>query len=336
MAIQENGSGRFLTDSSASLMNPNVGREGMPFLSPESVQKPLRKRLLLNGQGQGAANLFDRLVADHDIVGAVCTTKEGDPLREKIVEHNTNNPDSPIPVIDLGKVNTQAAQGQMRELRPDLGVAFYLQKELKPETFSIPEYGTLNIHYSLLPERQGRTAMEWAIRDGDEKLGATVFLMSRKVDAGPIVAQMSYDNPGVKSQGRLYNEHLSEFVDLTLDAVNTMALAIDARRSATDKKPKLPVKAQIPEEMTYQEPITRNDLFVDFAQMDAVTIRNYMNAGGPRATALLEGKLYRIEKPTIIPGPTLQPGRIVEATQDTKIVETRSGTIHIGKAEEIT
>ena len=52
-----------------------------------------------------------------------------------------------------------------------------------------PKYGTLNIHYSLLPKYRGASPVQSAILNGDTETGVTIQKMVKKLDAGPIIAQ---------------------------------------------------------------------------------------------------------------------------------------------------
>ncbi len=334
MAIQENGSGKFLTDSGASFMNPNTGREGMPFLSPELVQKPPKLKILLNGQGEGAAMLMDKAIADgHEIVGVVATIKglkEGnpDPLRAKAMEAG-------IPIVNLGDINNKkpdderfiAAKEKMKGWDADLGVGFYLQAIMDTETINIPKYGTMNTHYSRLPDNRGRDAMNRSVMNGED-IGISTFMMNEIVDGGDIVDQATFPNPGDKSQGALYYQHVEDFVDFVSCSINKMAVGIDEHRK---NGAPLPVSPQDHAKATEYPPLTTAELFIDFTKINAITARNYMNAGGPGATAIIEGDVYKVAKPDIKQGPPLQPGRVVELTPDSATVEALQGIVTIGR-----
>jgi methionyl-tRNA formyltransferase len=68
---------------------------------------------------------------------------------------------------------------------------------IMPERFiEIPKYGTLNMHYSLLPRWRGATPTEAAILAGDTDTGVTIQKMVYALDAGPIIAQQSHTLTG--------------------------------------------------------------------------------------------------------------------------------------------
>lgn len=53
----------------------------------------------------------------------------------------------------------------------------------------LPTYGTLNVHFSLLPLYRGPTPVESQILAGATETGITIMLMDEKVDHGPILMQ---------------------------------------------------------------------------------------------------------------------------------------------------
>ncbi len=60
---------------------------------------------------------------------------------------------------------------------------------LKKDILDIPQYGTLNVHTSLLPKYRGASPIESALKAGDEITGSTIMLMDEKMDHGPIITQ---------------------------------------------------------------------------------------------------------------------------------------------------
>ncbi len=65
-----------------------------------------------------------------------------------------------------------------------------------PETLiNTPKYGTLNVHYSLLPKYRGATPVESAILNGDLETGVSIQKMSFRLDTGPILASEKFSVP---------------------------------------------------------------------------------------------------------------------------------------------
>ncbi|MCB9809301.1 methionyl-tRNA formyltransferase [Candidatus Nomurabacteria bacterium] len=71
----------------------------------------------------------------------------------------------------------------------DLFIVIAYGKIIPQRIIDIPTYGTLNVHYSLLPRWRGATPTEAAILHGDIETGVTIQQMRFKLDSGPSIAQ---------------------------------------------------------------------------------------------------------------------------------------------------
>ncbi|MGX7679575.1 methionyl-tRNA formyltransferase [Jatrophihabitans sp. DSM 45814] len=57
---------------------------------------------------------------------------------------------------------------------------------LREPTLSLPRYGWVNLHFSLLPAWRGAAPVQHAVLRGDEFTGATTFLIGPGLDDGPV------------------------------------------------------------------------------------------------------------------------------------------------------
>ena len=96
-----------------------------------------------------------------------------------------------IPIIEVDDFLNPAFIKTMKSLEVDIFiiVAFRILPE---EIFSIPKYGTVNLHASLLPKYRGSAPIHHAILNGETKTGITTFQINDKVDAGSIYLQEEY------------------------------------------------------------------------------------------------------------------------------------------------
>lgn len=62
-------------------------------------------------------------------------------------------------------------------------------KILSGSLLSLPKYGTLNVHPSLLPKLRGASPIRSAILENMRETGVSIMLMDEEIDHGPIVAQ---------------------------------------------------------------------------------------------------------------------------------------------------
>jgi len=69
----------------------------------------------------------------------------------------------------------------------DLFVVVAYGKILPQALIDMPRYGTINVHYSLLPKYRGATPVESAILTGEETTGISIQQMVFKLDSGPLL-----------------------------------------------------------------------------------------------------------------------------------------------------
>lgn len=77
---------------------------------------------------------------------------------------------------------------QLSETQWDLFVVVAYGKIMPQRVIDLPKYGTINVHYSLLPKYRGATPTESAILNGDAVTGVTIQQMVYKLDGGNILA----------------------------------------------------------------------------------------------------------------------------------------------------
>ena len=69
-----------------------------------------------------------------------------------------------------------------------------------PKTFfTIPKWGTYNIHFSLLPKYRGASPIQSAILAGEKQTGITLQIINEKMDAGDVILQSSFDIRDLKA-----------------------------------------------------------------------------------------------------------------------------------------
>lgn len=65
-------------------------------------------------------------------------------------------------------------------------VAFRMLPEV---VWEMPEYGTFNLHASLLPQYRGAAPINWAIINGEKETGITTFFIEKEIDTGNVLFQ---------------------------------------------------------------------------------------------------------------------------------------------------
>jgi len=74
-----------------------------------------------------------------------------------------------------------------------LAVVVAYGKIIPEKIINLPAFGSINVHYSLLPKYRGASPVETAILNGERETGITIQKMAYKMDAGDIIAQEHTD-----------------------------------------------------------------------------------------------------------------------------------------------
>ena len=80
---------------------------------------------------------------------------------------------------------------------------------LPPNVFTIPQFGSFNLHGSYLPKYRGAAPIQWALINGETETGLTTFKLAEKVDTGNIYLQKKVEIFNEDSLGTLH-DRLSE------------------------------------------------------------------------------------------------------------------------------
>jgi len=129
--------------------------------------------------------------AGHEIVGAISRTDKPagrgrvvaePPVKQAAREHG-------IPVFQPRRVRDQEFIAVLRELRPDAIIVAAYGQILPLEILTLPRFGCINIHASLLPSYRGAAPINWAIINNDRETGVTIMQMDEGMDTGAVLMQ---------------------------------------------------------------------------------------------------------------------------------------------------
>lgn len=94
-----------------------------------------------------------------------------------------------LPVYQTANTGAGDFIKKITGLKPDLFVTASFGQILPREVLEIPKKYPINIHASLLPKYRGAAPINWAIINGEKNTGITIFKMTEKMDAGPVILE---------------------------------------------------------------------------------------------------------------------------------------------------
>lgn len=92
-----------------------------------------------------------------------------------------------IPVFQPVRVKDKESVEVLRSYEADIFVVAAFGQIVSEEILSMPKYGCVNIHASLLPKYRGAGPIQWAIINGEEKTGVTIMQMDKGIDTGDML-----------------------------------------------------------------------------------------------------------------------------------------------------
>ncbi len=148
--------------------------------------------------------------------------------------------------------NAQELVNFIKKINPEMAVVAYYGQKIPNEVISIPKYGILNIHPSLLPEYPGSSPVAYAIMDGRKETGVTIIKMNEKFDAGEIVVQEKEEIKNTDVPEDLYERLFSRGAELLIKILPDYL------------KGKIKLKAQGKRTTAYAKRLTREDGKIDW------------------------------------------------------------------------
>lgn len=106
------------------------------------------------------------------------------PVKEFALTHQ-------LPVFQPVKIREKEAVDQLRAYKADIFIVAAFGQILTKEILTMPQYGCVNIHASLLPKYRGAAPIQQAILDGEKETGITIMQMDEGIDTGDILLQQS-------------------------------------------------------------------------------------------------------------------------------------------------
>jgi methionyl-tRNA formyltransferase len=149
-------------------------------------------RIVFFGTPSFALPLLETLIQGSDEVVAVVTQPDREkgrgrkviasPVKEVALKKG-------LSILQPEKVNEVSFQEKLKGFGADLFVVAAYGQILPKTILSLPKYGAMNIHASLLPKYRGSAPIAWAILNGEKKTGITTMRMDEGMDTGDILLQ---------------------------------------------------------------------------------------------------------------------------------------------------
>lgn len=141
-------------------------------------------------------------------------------------------------ILQPTNLKSEAFLKELKSLEANLQVvvAFRMLPEV---VWKMPEYGTFNLHASLLPQYRGAAPINWAVINGEKETGVSTFFIDNKIDTGEMILQEKVSIEPTESAGSLHDKLMTigaALVLKTLEAIRSGNVSTRSQKEAGDLK----------------------------------------------------------------------------------------------------
>lgn len=222
-----------------------------------------------------------------------------------------------IPVLQPVKVREAESVEALRTFGADIFVVAAFGQILPKEILTMPKYGCVNIHASLLPKYRGAAPIQWAVINGEKESGVTIQQMGEGVDTGDILLEKAIMLEPKETGDSLYDKLSKLGAELIVEVL-----------------PKIEKGEVIPRKQeealsTHVGKITKAMGLIDWNKSAEELERLIRGLNSwPSAYTFLRGKTLKVwEAEVIKEKETGTPGNICDVTKTSVIVNTGEGKL---------
>ncbi|HBX66119.1 MAG: methionyl-tRNA formyltransferase [Balneola sp.] len=221
-----------------------------------------------------------------------------------------------LPVIEVENLSSAEFSEQLEALNADLFVVVAF-RILPKSVLQIPKIGSINLHASLLPKYRGAAPIHWAIINGEDETGCTVFFLDEKVDTGNIIAQRKTAITENETTGELYNRLRDMGSELLLKSIHEIDSGSYTLSEQNDSK------------ATPAPKLFRDDCHIDFTN-SAQDVHNKIRGLSPFPTAWANwnGEKFNLYKSRLGRVANIDPGELL-VNDDHLLVGCADGTVEL-------
>jgi len=186
-------------------------------------------RIVFMGTPEFAVASLESLYNSEHAVVAVVTVADKPAGRGKQVQMSDVKKfalEKNLPILQPEKLRSEEFINELRSFNADLFVivAFRMLPEV---VWSMPPLGSINLHGSLLPAYRGAAPINWAIINGEQQTGVTIFFLQHEIDTGKIIRRESIAIGENETAGELHDRMMQVGAKALVSATDEIAAGND-------------------------------------------------------------------------------------------------------------
>lgn len=182
--------------------------------------KPMEIKIVFMGSPDFALPTLQILNERFNVVGVVTQPDRpaGRGRVEQAPEVKILTQELGLPLIQPTSLKESSALEQLKDWAPDVIVVAAFGQILRENVLTLPTYGCVNVHASLLPRWRGAAPVQAAILH-DDVTGVTIMKMDEGLDTGPILSQREIPITPEMTAGALFDKLAHMGADLLAETL---------------------------------------------------------------------------------------------------------------------
>lgn len=182
-------------------------------------------RIVFMGTPEFAVKSLEAILdAEYNVVGVITAPDRpagrGRKLRESAVKEFAKSRE--IPVLQPTNLKAEEFQKNLEALNPNVQVVVAFRM-LPKSVWNYPEFGTFNLHASLLPQYRGAAPINWAIMNGEKETGVSTFFLDEKIDTGAMIMQRSTKISSEENLESLHDRLMETGAELVVETLKKIS-----------------------------------------------------------------------------------------------------------------
>lgn len=178
-------------------------------------------RIVFMGTPHFAVGILRRLVEENYSIVGVITAPDKPAGRGRKVSQSAVKEyalSQHLPILQPTNLKDEGFLEDLKALQANLQIVVAFRM-LPKVVWAMPEYGTFNLHASLLPQYRGAAPINWAIINGEKESGVTTFFIDEKIDTGAIIDSRKVRISDNDTAGTLHDTLMEVGADLVVSTV---------------------------------------------------------------------------------------------------------------------
>tara|TARA_R110002111_G_scaffold105297_6_gene163325 strand:+ start:6169 stop:7116 length:948 start_codon:yes stop_codon:yes gene_type:complete len=183
-------------------------------------------RIVFMGTPDFAVTTLKTLVKNnYNIVGVITAPDKpagrGRKLNESAVKQYAKSQD--LTILQPTNLKDENFINELKSLKANLQIVVAFRM-LPKVVWQMPEFGTFNLHASLLPNYRGAAPINWAVINGETKTGVSTFFIDEKIDTGKMILQEEISIDSEENAGSLHDKLMVLGSELVLKTVSLIEI----------------------------------------------------------------------------------------------------------------